>query len=94
MVLLAPLLVRRPIPKDDTLASLLLAEAVVAPDRVAELFEEVPDDPKTNFDPLEDLKFVSLLRLAGFLGRPPAERWDWITRNHLYLWIVADQDAF
>jgi hypothetical protein len=94
MVLLAPRLDRRPIPRDDGLSSLARALAAVDPERAVALVEAMPDDPGDNIRLPQGLKNNARLELSVFLGRPPGERWNRLTAQLLHLWVVGDEDAF
>jgi hypothetical protein len=91
MVLLAPLLDRWS-PTDDDASTLARALAAVAPERAVALVESMPDD--AGADPrgrgVPSVKDHARIELADFLGRPPGERWERVTRLLLDLWCVDD----
>jgi hypothetical protein len=94
MVLLAPLLDRRPIPKDNGVSGLALALAAADPERAVALVEALPDDRGVNINSFENIKNDVRIGVATFLGRPPGERWDRVTDRLLHLWVVGNEDAF
>ncbi len=94
MVLLAPLLDRRPVAKDATLPTLILAAGAVDPDRAAEMLESVADDPRIELHPLQCFKNIARYRLGEFLTQLPTARWDWLIQDHLYLWTVSGDESF